>query len=238
MSRILNFWTFSYWLLTYGVGNTGTQVFNLILFRSKTVADVSVVTQLSIKSKEIFRRKVKSDIFHIKNTIVVFSWFTILLSIYHLFMNFMANMSMCYFICIWRPCLSFFSWLLHSSCTEQCSLAVTGMPVGRVLKPIWIVLVWFYYTYLPSATTVAESYVFTGVCRSTGGCTSPWADTPPGQTHTPLASHPHGQTPLWPDTPPSRHLPPGRWPLQQMVCILLECILVLYSYHLKGSAER
>ena len=40
---------------------------------------------------------------------------------------------------------------------------------------------------------------------------------PPGQTSH-LGRHPPGQTPPWADTPP--------WPLQQMVRILLECILV------------
>ena len=44
-----------------------------------------------------------------------------------------------------------------------------------------------------------------------------WADTPLGNTHTPWAA-----TPTPADTP-------TRWPMQQMVRILLECILVTYS---------
>ena len=67
---------------------------------------------------------------------------------------------------------------------------------------------------------------------------TPWADThwqtPPLGRHSPgqtlpgrhhLGRHPLGrhpqQTPLWVDTPS-----PPRWPLQQIVCILLDCILV------------
>ena len=63
-------------------------------------------------------------------------------------------------------------------------------------------------------TVVREGFIFTGVCLSTGGCTPP-RQTPPGQT----LRH-----------PPSRHFPPPRWPLQQMVRILPECILVGMLY--------
>ena len=70
----------------------------------------------------------------------------------------------------------------------------------------------------------------------------PWVGSPPGQTppppgghpsrQTPPGSYPHGQTPPWADAP--RQTPPcpmhagihPRRPLQWMVLILLECILV------------
>ena len=61
------------------------------------------------------------------------------------------------------------------------------------------------------------------------GKTPPWAD-PPGQTplraDIPLARHPPGQTTPQADTPPWAD--PLRQPLQQIVRILLECILVVF----------
>ena len=50
--------------------------------------------------------------------------------------------------------------------------------------------------------------------------------TPPRQTHTPLGRHPLGRHP-----PGQITRPPSRQPLQRMVHILLECILVLILKH-------
>ena len=61
----------------------------------------------------------------------------------------------------------------------------------------------------------------------------PWADTPPQCRHTPrqtpppLGRYPLGRHPLWEDTP----LKIQRWPLQQMACILLECIFLFHVDH-------
>ena len=54
---------------------------------------------------------------------------------------------------------------------------------------------------------------------------TPWAKTPPGETHP------------WTDTP-GQTPPPPRQPLQQMVCILLECILVSYYFSCRSPMHR
>ena len=86
-------------------------------------------------------------------------------------------------------------------------------------------------------------YVFTGVCLSTGGgeVYIPWADSPCSLGRhpsglTPLGWHPPGQTPPLgrpPGQTPSRQTPPNRQPLQRMVSILLECILVSWIKPMK-----
>ena len=62
--------------------------------------------------------------------------------------------------------------------------------------------------------------------------TIPWAD--------PLGRHLPGQTP-WAENPPHHPLDrplPSRWLLQRMVCILLECILVvLYNFENRLDSE-
>ena len=62
---------------------------------------------------------------------------------------------------------------------------------------------------LPSTTKLRQGNVFTPVCHSVHGGGS--------------GRHPIGQTP-----------PPGRWPLQWTVRIILECILVIGYYWLRG----
>ena len=120
-----------------------------------------------------------------------------------------------------------------------------------------------WWQFLPSAMKLRQGNIFTSVCpefclqgrvsasvhagihppdRHPPGQTSPWADTPSGQT-------PPGQTTPWADTPSpwadtplgrhhplGRHLPgqtsPGRhppWPLQWTVHTLLECFLVFFA---------
>ena len=94
------------------------------------------------------------------------------------------------------------------------------------------------HLFLPPANKVCESYVFTGVCLSTGGYLPPlhagippWADTP--WVDTPLGRHPPGQTPLLADipradTPLGRHAPGrpsgGTHPTGMHSSLILNCV--------------
>ena len=80
---------------------------------------------------------------------------------------------------------------------------------------------------LPSANIVAARLCFH---RRLSFCAQGGAETPPGHT-SPLGRHPAMQTHPGRHTPLSSacwDTPPPRRPLQQMVCILLKCILVLF----------
>ena len=66
----------------------------------------------------------------------------------------------------------------------------------------------------------ASVILFTDTCQTPPGQTRPLTDTCPGQTPPPPGRHPP-----WADIRPGQ-TPSSRQQLQQMVCILLECILV------------
>ena len=113
-------------------------------------------------------------------------------------------------------------------------------------------------SYLPAAKKLGQGNIFTGVCLSTGGrgvCLSACWDThPPGNRHPPdlappprsrppRTRHPPGpETPQEQTPPQTRHhhhpdpAPPPGSRLQHTVNerpvrIILECILVLISFH-------
>ena len=75
--------------------------------------------------------------------------------------------------------------------------------------------------------------VFTPVCDFVhrGEVYTPSWQTLPWQTHTP------GRHPLA-DIPPGRHPPSTRRPLQRTVCIILECILVIYANFSVGNLDK
>ena len=88
---------------------------------------------------------------------------------------------------------------------------------------------WTYFGYYrPQRSCGKVMFLHMSVILYTGGCLP---DTSPRQI--PLGRHPQrhppGQTPLR-QTPPGQK-PPKRWPLQQMVRILLECILAFEICH-------
>ena len=94
---------------------------------------------------------------------------------------------------------------------------------GRRRTPTPVIWYW------PSATKLRRLYFHRHVCPQGRGLPQCmlgyhplWADTLPGADSPPGSRHPPGADPPW-----SRHPPPQeRQLLLQMVCILLECILV------------